>query len=147
MVHCGCGKILIRIDGRNDRQSLPRLFPDWPYLHPYQRSCSVDKVTGTEVSTLQQKLNPSRKAGQRPIHNAFVVFSRSIIFAKFVIASKGIVYISTSSCCDLSSSALFLSHSASIVCPFSVSVILLYPSYQICVICWPFCLAWPPPRN
>src|SRR5271155_4895065 len=100
--------------------------------------------TKTGMPALQQKLSPSRKAGQRPIHKdktSFCRFQPKDSHRKIRHYQQTIIYISTSSCCDLSSPALFPSHSASIVCPFSVSVILLYPSYQICVICWSFCLA------
>ena len=119
-VHCGCGKMLTQTDGRNDGQSLPRLFPDWLYLHPYQRFCSADRVTQTEMPALQQKLSPSRKAGQRPIHKdktSFCRFQPKDCHRKIRHCQQAIVYISTSSCCDLSSSALFPSHSALLSVP------------------------------
>jgi hypothetical protein len=116
----GCVFILISVPGSANRVTLGLRCP------LYNRSRAQAGKRGRDQYT--------------KIKRVFVVFSRSIIF---VITSKSIVSVSTSSCCDLSSSALFLSHSASIACLFSVSVILLYPPYQICVICWPFRLAWP----
>jgi hypothetical protein len=127
--------------------NLSETFPDWLYLHPYQRSCSADRVTqGLRYPALQQKLGPSREAGQRSIRKVKLCFCRfqpKHHLRKICHCQQAIAYISASSCCDLSSPALSLSHSASIVCPLSVSVIQLYPSYQICVICWPCRLGWP----
>jgi hypothetical protein len=151
----GAERCFTRADGRKRKGLasmaglLPRLFPDWLCLHPYQRSCSADRVTqGTEMPALQQKLSPSRKAGQRPIHKdktCFCRFQPKHYLRKIRHCQQAIVSISASSCCNLSSSALFLSHSTSIVCPFSVSVILLYPSLPNLrdLLAFPPCLALP----
>lgn len=92
---------------------------------------------GIEMSSLRQKLSPSREAGQKSIRKDKTYFCR-FQPKHHCHWQQAIVYISTSGCYDL-----FLSLSASIACPFSLSSILLYLYYQICVTCWSFLLAWP----
>jgi hypothetical protein len=108
-------------------QSPPRLFPNWLYLslsaflfdRQGQRDWDVRSTTDVE---------PKKESGAEA--NKQDKASQHSSLPKQWSISLHLVATITSSI-----------SSASVVCPFSLPAISLYPSYQTCVACWSFRLA------